>query len=312
MTKTSDTPSPEKNQSILCIAADEKFADMASELVASLQQCTSRHKPDLGFLDLGVDWTHRETFRSAFTHIVQPGWDVRMGPDGTEGERRIKGYKAMTARPHLPKHFPGYEAYLWIDADCWVQDGDVIDQLVDGALAGDFVVAPEIDRAYAHMYWSLAFWKWWYREYVRAYSEKAAQGAGRNPVLNSGVFALPGDSPFWQAWSDNLQSAFDRVIDFNFEQLAFNWTFYRDKPPHRFLSSRYNWLANKALPKFDPATRRFVEPMPPFSPLVVMHVCGDAKKRENMVEVLGQTGVTLPSSLRFDPDRKDFSSVART
>ena len=36
------------------------------------------------------------------------------------------GYKALTARPFLPRYFPGFDLYLWIDGDCWVQQGDAI------------------------------------------------------------------------------------------------------------------------------------------------------------------------------------------
>jgi len=54
----------------------------------------------------------------------------------------------MTARPYLPKHFPGHAVYLWIDADAWVQDDTVLDIFVSGARRGMLAVVPEVDRGY--------------------------------------------------------------------------------------------------------------------------------------------------------------------
>lgn len=37
------------------------------------------------------------------------------------------GYKAIMNKPFLHKHFPDHKFYLWFDADCWIQDHNVID-----------------------------------------------------------------------------------------------------------------------------------------------------------------------------------------
>ena len=56
----------------------------------------------------------------------------------------------MTARPFLPRYFPDHDVYLWIDADCWVQQWDAIALFLRGAQRRPIAVAPEIHRAMRH------------------------------------------------------------------------------------------------------------------------------------------------------------------
>ena len=79
-------------------------------------------------------------------HLVVPQWDFDF-----PGRDKLKdGYKALTARPFLPRYFPGFELYFWIDADCWVQQGDAIALFLAAARTGALAVAPEIHRSMRH------------------------------------------------------------------------------------------------------------------------------------------------------------------
>ena len=75
-------------------------------------------------------------------------------PSGTSifpGRAGLKdGYKALTARPFLPRYFPGFDLYFWIDADCWVQQGDAIALFLRAARTGALAAAPEIHRSMRH------------------------------------------------------------------------------------------------------------------------------------------------------------------
>ena len=76
----------------------------------------------LGVLDCGLTEEQRAWCRAQGAILVVPQWDFDF-----PGRDKLKdGYKALTARPFLPRYFPGFELYFWIDADCWVQQGDAI------------------------------------------------------------------------------------------------------------------------------------------------------------------------------------------
>ena len=51
-------------------------------------------------------------------------------------------FKAQFARPFLPRHFPGYETYLWIDADAWLQDWRAVELYVAAACGDRLAITP--------------------------------------------------------------------------------------------------------------------------------------------------------------------------
>src|SRR5262249_20703426 len=76
----------------------------------------------LGVLDCGLTDEQRAWCKAQGATLVTPQWDFDF-----PGRAKLKdGYKALTARPFLPRYFPGFDLYLWIDGDCWVQQGDAL------------------------------------------------------------------------------------------------------------------------------------------------------------------------------------------
>ena len=99
----------------------------------------------LGILDCGLTAEQRGGSPT--------GSDLRHARMGFRlpGRARLKdGYKALTARPFLPRYFPGFDLYFWIDADCWVQQGDALALFQRAARTGALAVAPEIHRSMRH------------------------------------------------------------------------------------------------------------------------------------------------------------------
>src|SRR5438105_511276 len=102
----------------------------------------------IGILDFGLASEQREWLAGRVTHLVRPGWDV----DFPDRERTPETRKAQLSRPFLRRHFPGYETYLWIDADAWVQDWRAVELYLAAAGRDKLAVTPEIDRAYKRHY----------------------------------------------------------------------------------------------------------------------------------------------------------------
>ena len=64
--------------------------------------------------------------------LVAPGWDFDF-----PGRESAPNYlKAEFSRPFLPRHFPGYEMYFWLDADAWVQEWRAVDIYCAAAAKG--------------------------------------------------------------------------------------------------------------------------------------------------------------------------------
>jgi hypothetical protein len=213
-------------------------------------------------------------------------------------------FKAQVARPFVRRHFPGYEVYLWVDADAWLQDGRVIDLYVNAAGHDKLAITPEIDRAYKRHYkrpkpfgWTLA-WK----NYRQAFGWRAADRLGRNPMVNCGVFALHRDAPHWDAWARVLAQVLQRTQFFFVEQTALNYVIFAEHLPVNFLPAYCNWMPGDAPPAFDAGRGLFVEPYAPHEVIGVMHLAGREQKT-HLFRLNRLDGGTVETSLRYSESR---------
>jgi hypothetical protein len=213
-------------------------------------------------------------------------------------------FKAQVARPFLPRHFPGYEMYLWIDADAWLQDRRAVELYCTAAGHDRIAITPEIDRAYKRHYkrpkwfgWTLA-WK----NYREAFGWRVADRLGRNPMVNCGVFALHRDAPHWAAWARVMTGVLQRTRFFFAEQTALNYILFAEHLPANFLPAYCNWMPGDAAPAFDAARGLFVEPYAPHEVIGIMHLAGaDQKNRVFRLDRLDRG--TIDTSLRYGESR---------
>ena len=144
---------------LIASGADRRYFPLLRDTVLSVQ---SLHRDTaIGILDFGLAPKHREWLAGRVSHLIQPGWDF----DFPDRERTPETRKAQLSRPFLRRHFPGYETYLWIDADAWVQDWRAVELYLAAAGRDKLAITPEIDRAYKRHYkrpkifgWTLS-WK---------------------------------------------------------------------------------------------------------------------------------------------------------
>ena len=110
-------------------AANAEYFDLLRGLVLSI-----RHKPDgmdvdIHIFDLGLSQDQVEWLNVKGCRTVIPGWDMTF-PNQSSVQ---PFFRAMTARPFIPKHIPGYDIYFWIDADAWVQDWAAVETYLQAA-----------------------------------------------------------------------------------------------------------------------------------------------------------------------------------
>jgi predicted O-methyltransferase YrrM len=189
-----------------------------------------------------------------------------------------KYLKALVSRPFLPEYFPGYEVYIWIDADAWVQDWSAIELLALGAKRKGFAIVPELFAK--HSARSLRH-AWIALQYSRYFHYTDFAGLEIEPLLNAGVFSGTGRSPHWSAWSRRLSQAIYNCLDILTDQFALNVAIYKDLGLDRveLLPLSCNWLANYQELLWDPRRRLWVDPSSPHTPLGIVHISGQAKEK---------------------------------
>ena len=287
---------PEKT--IAITGGDANYFDLLRDCVGSLRATQEGRAMALGILDCGLTPEQRDWLAGQGAIFVVPGWDF----DFPAREKLKDGYKALTARPFLPRYFPGFDLYFWIDADCWVQQGDAIALFLAAARTGKLAVAPEIHRSMRHYHhaWT-EFSTINGAAYAAAFGQETADRLIRYPLINAGVFALEAAAPHWQGCADLLGESLQRSADMT-DQIALNVLVYDHGFAHEPLPSRCNWPIHHATPAWDAERGLFVEPAMPYDPLGILHLTIYTKRLATLdVRELGgpHAGEVRARSLRW-------------
>ncbi len=111
-----------RERAIAITGGDAGYFDLMKDCIALAARDGGRPRAGARHPRLRLDGGAARWCRAQGATLVVPQWDFDF-----PGRDKLKdGYKALTARPFLPRYFPGFDLYLWIDGDCWVQQGDAI------------------------------------------------------------------------------------------------------------------------------------------------------------------------------------------
>ena len=114
---------------IIISGADNLFFDLLFDLISSLNQFNHKLSDSIGILDFGLSKTNLDKLSDLVDYVVKPTPEFMINT-----ELSVNSYLAARfSRPFLPQYFPNYDAYLWLDADTWVQNPFAIDLLFNAA-----------------------------------------------------------------------------------------------------------------------------------------------------------------------------------
>jgi hypothetical protein len=111
----------------------------------------------------------------------------------------------------------------------------------------------------------------------------------RRPVFNAGVIAARGSSPLWPAWVEAFQASLLTGRYVIVDQVTLNQILHGGGLRHRIMTPHYNWICNLAPPLWDAGTRRFVEPLPPYAPIGIVHLTGHGRTTTTVMGLDGRT-----------------------
>lgn len=287
---------------VLVSGVNAPYFPLLQNLLGSVLGPARAQGIDVAVLDLGLTEAQRKELKALGVAVRLPKWDydVHLFKD-----RPPTFFKAMTARPHLPRHLPGYRLYLWLDADCWVQDWDAISLYLESAERVGFAVTPEIDRAYTPFMANGAVLDWVFSCYARCFGQAEAARYVHYPLINSGIFAARADAPHWSLWSAALGAALKTLREpyFFSEQTALNHAIRANALPTAWLPSRCNWVCGRALPATSDGIV-LCDPNPPHERLGIIHLTAGSKNGRRAIAVLN--GGSVERSLRHnghDPEQ---------
>jgi hypothetical protein len=245
-------------------------------LLASIRDSARRNAFDIGIFDLGLEPAQHGALAQEGLLLAAPQWHYELRDSTAQARPGVQG---MMARPHLSRYFPGYDVYVWLDADCWVQDWEAVRLYIEFAQSVGFAVAPECHRGYSPFYASMTVPGFALVSFRDCVDEPQAIRLAHYPLINAGVFAGRSDAPHWDAWSKTVEAALGRrpADHFFLDQTALNVVIRTAEFSTAQLPARCNWMCNRALPKCSADGALLLEPEAPFEPLGIIHLTGNTK-----------------------------------
>ena len=296
-----------KENAIISLA-DANYFDLLNELIDSIKRFEESKKVSICIMDAGLQKDQIEILEKKVDQIKKAEWDIKVSDIKVKGREWLK---SQVSRAFLPKYFPGYKKYLWIDADAWVNSWYSIELYLKGCENKKLAIATSADRSYGRVLraeWVLgSFARIKSQNYKHAkssgFSESIAREVALKPHLNIGVFSLEVDAPHWNVWQKNLKKALSSGKIWGSEQIAMNITIYSDNLEVEILPAYCNWTLIDAI-KFDKKNNTFVEPYLPNHEIGIIHFAGknndQIRNNKNFIsKIKTLDGETVDKCLRF-------------
>ena len=264
-------------KNVIVSLADANYFPLLEELVDSIKRFKQSEDVAICILDAGLKQDQRDSLSKKVDEIKNAEWDIEVPGYKVKGKEWLK---SQVSRAFLPKYFPNYEKYLWIDCDAWVNDWNCIDIYFkacdDGKLGITQTIGPgyKITSKVNWLFGKLALIK--SQNFKHAVKSKISYADARKlafaPHINIGVFSLEKDSKGWSTWQNNLEKTLKAGNIFGSEGLAINMSVYIDNLETEFLPLNCNWITSNLLPKYDQKQNTFVEPYLPNYKIGIMHL----------------------------------------
>ncbi len=299
-------------KNVIVSLADSNYFELLNELIDSILRFEKSKDVAICILDAGLTIDQKLILSEKVDEIKSAEWDIEVPALKVFGKEWLK---SQVSRAFLPKYFPNYEKYLWIDCDAWVNDWNSIELYFKACENGKLGITQTLGAGYKIM----SKVKWIVgkiaviksQNFKHAIKSKIGLDKARKlafaPHINIGVFSLEKHSPGWKSWQTNLEQTLKSGNIFGSEGLAINMSVYIDDLETEFLPLNCNWIASNLLPKFDEKKNTFVEPYLPNYKIGIMHLAagiwqGNKDMRLNKevkIDVQTLEDISKSKSLRF-------------
>ncbi len=300
-------------KNVIVSLADANYFPLLEELVDSIKRFKESESTAICILDAGLTADQKKKLLQKVDEIKSAEWDIEVPNFKVKGKEWLK---SQVSRAFLPKYFPNYEKYLWIDCDAWVNDWNSLKLYFKACDNGKLGITQTIGPGYRitskvnWLFGKLAIIK--SQNFKHAIRSKIGLKKARKlafaPHINIGVFSLEKNSLGWDLWQSNLKKTLKAGNIFGSEGLAINISVYIDNLDTEFLPLNCNWISSNLLPKFDEQEQTFVEPFLPNYKIGIMHLAagiwkdGKDMRVDKSIKIQVETldNKTIDKSLRYN------------
>ena len=299
-------------KNVIVSLADANYFPLLDELVDSIKRFSESEKVAICILDAGLTSEQKKKLFNKVDEIKSAEWDIQVPGYKVKGKEWLK---SQVSRAFLPKYFPNFDKYLWIDCDAWVNDWKSVELYFEACDDGKLGITQTIGPGYKitskvnWLFGKLAIIK--SQNFKHAVKSKIGYDKARKlafaPHINIGVFSLEKNSRGWDIWQKNLKQTLNAGNIFGSEGLAINMSVYIDDLKTEFLPLNCNWITSNLLPKYDEKNQTFVEPFLPNHKIGIIHLAAGIWKdgkdmridKKIKIEIDNLDNKKILKSLRF-------------
>ena len=256
--------------------SDSNYFSLLEELILSVRKFDKDKNIDICVLDAGLNAEQIKKILPQINEIKKAEWDIDI-PFYKKGKEWLK---SQVSRAFIPKYFPNYDKYLWIDCDAWINSWACIENYFKACNENKLGITQSIGPGYKDL--GKVTWILGKIAVVKTQNYKHAKMSGISeadarklafaPHINIGVFSLMKNSPCWSTWQKNLKKTLSKGRVFGSEGLAINMSVYLDNVPTEFLPLSHNWITSHLLPVYDEKNNTFKEPYLPNNEIGIIHL----------------------------------------
>ena len=299
-------------KNVIVSLADANYFPLLDELINSIKRFKESDKVAICILDAGLTSEQKKKLLIKVDEIKSAEWDIEVPSYKVRGKEWLK---SQVSRAFLPKYFPNFDKYLWIDCDAWVNDWKSVELYFEACDDGKLGITQTIGPGYKitskvnWLFGKLAIIK--SQNFKHAVKSKIGYDKARKlafaPHINIGVFSLQKNSRGWDIWQKNLKQTLNAGNIFGSEGLAINMSVYIDDLKTEFLPLNCNWITSNLLPKYDEKNQTFVEPYLPNHKIGIIHLAAGIWKdgkdmridKKIKIEIDSLDNKKILKSLRF-------------
>ena len=111
-------------KNVIVSLADANYFPLLDELIDSIKRFKESENVAICILDAGLTQEQKKELTNKVDEIKSAEWDIEVPNYKVKDKEWLK---SQVSRAFLPKYFPNYEKYLWIDCDAWVNDWESIE-----------------------------------------------------------------------------------------------------------------------------------------------------------------------------------------
>ena len=132
-------------KNVIVSLADANYFPLLEELINSIRRFKESESIAICILDAGLTQEQKDKLNNKVDEIKSAEWDIEVPNNKIKGKDWLK---SQVSRAFLPKYFPSYEKYLWIDCDAWVNDWACIELYFKACENGKLGITQTIGPGY--------------------------------------------------------------------------------------------------------------------------------------------------------------------